>query len=150
MLGESRRDPDSMGRRSCCFSGRRGHLGNTLQSSVSRVVEAALQSLRPNHIRNLEGAKPYEVTLAPGIVKADRATLADLQKALPSASIEHSALATQAYWRSYLPQFLPNSFTDTGMLKSTPACRFVSSVACRSIVFSGISRVRPAAASSST
>ena len=37
-----------------------------------------------------------------------------------------------------------------GMLKSTPACRFVSSVAWRSIALSGISRLRPAAAPSST
>ena len=59
-------------------------------------------------------------------------------------------LAIQAYSRPYLAQFLAGPFTDTGMLKSTPACRFVSSVACRSIVFSGISKVRPAAASSST
>jgi hypothetical protein len=42
----------------------------------------------PITLGNLEGAKPYEVSLAPGIVKADSATLADLQKALPSASID--------------------------------------------------------------
>jgi hypothetical protein len=72
----------------------------------------------------------------------------------PSVSLNSRAnwewQAMQAYSRPYLAQFLAGPFTDTGMLKSTPACRFVSSVACRSIVFSGISRVRPAAASSNT
>jgi hypothetical protein len=72
----------------------------------------------------------------------------------PSVSLNSRAdwewQAIQAYSRPYLAQFLAGPFTDTGMLKATPACRFVSSVACRSIVFSGISKVRPAAASSST
>src|SRR5260370_35592641 len=69
----------------------------------------------------------------------------------PSVSLNSRAnwewQAIQAYSRPYLAQFLAGPFTHTGMLKSTPACRFVPSVPGRSIVCNEISRVRPASAS---